>query len=504
MTDIEKKVVIIGAGIAGLSAGCYARMNGYDAEIHETHTLPGGLCTSWKRGDYVVDGCIHWLTDSRPGARFYRIWEELGAVQGRKMFDHDLFNSVVGLDGRTLHFYANIGRLEDHLMELSPRDARAIKDLCGLIRRLANFSYEEDKAPELMGLWDRVWMMARMVLYLKDFMNVGDLTLGALGARFTDPLLRGAIANFLPDETMSALALVLTLGPMSRRVAGYPLGGSLEFARSIEQRFLNLGGRIVYRSRVEKVLERAGRAVGVRLANGDEVSADYVISASDMHATLFSLLDGSRVDPLHRELLETGRLFAPIVQVTFGVDMDFSDQISCIGTFYELEQPIEIAGRRRPYFLLKNYCYDPSLAPPGKSVVGSGATTDWSCWEPLIGNPVAYAAEKEKIGAICREQIERRYPGFTSKIEMTDVATPHTFARYTGNWKGTYMTWILSSDFQRKHRYIPKTVPGLSGFYLASMWTNPPGGISGAGGTGRGVVQLLCHEDRKRFVTTTP
>jgi phytoene dehydrogenase-like protein len=112
---------------------------------------------------------------------------------------------------------------------------------------------------------------------------------------------------------------------MSRRVAGYPLGGSLEFARAIEQRFLNLGGRIVYRSRVEKVLERAGHAVGVRLANGDEVSADYIISASDMRATLFSLLDGSRVDPLHRELLETGRLYSPIVQVTFGVDMDFSD-----------------------------------------------------------------------------------------------------------------------------------------------------------------------------------
>jgi len=501
---MEKKVVIIGAGIAGLSAGCYARMNGYDVEIHETHNLPGGLCTSWTRGDYVVDGCIHWLMDSRPGTGFYRIWEELGAVQGRQMFDHDIFSSVVGLDGRTLHFYTDIERLEEHLKELSPRDAGAIKDLCGLIRRLASFSYPVDKAPELMGLWDRVRMMTRMVPYLKDFMNVGDLTLEALSERFTDPLLRGAIANFLLDETMPALALVFSLGPMSKRAAGYPLGGSLEFARAIEQRFLNLGGRIVYRSRVEKVLERSERAVGVRLANGGEVSADYVISASDMRATLFSLLDGSHVDPLHRELLDTGRLYSPIVQVTFGVDMDFSDQISCIGTSYELEQPIEIAGRRQSYFILKNYCYDPSLAPPGKSVVGSGIMTDWSYWEPLIGNPTAYDAEKAKIAAICREQIERSHPGFASKIEMINVATPHTFTQYTGNWKGTYMTWILSIDFQRKHRYIPKTVPGLSGFYLASMWTNPPGGIPGAAGVGRWVVQLLCHEDRKRFFTSTP
>ncbi len=136
---MEKKVVIIGAGIAGLSAGCYARMNGYDVEIHEANNLPGGLCTSWKRGDYVVDGCIHWLTDSRPGTGFYRVWEELGAVQGRQMFDHDVFSSVVGLDGRTLHFYTDVDRLEDHLKTLSPQDAGAIKDLCGLIRRLAGF-----------------------------------------------------------------------------------------------------------------------------------------------------------------------------------------------------------------------------------------------------------------------------------------------------------------------------------------------------------------------------
>ena len=60
------------------------------------------------------------------------------------------------------------------------------------------------------------------------------------------------------------------------------------------------------------------------------------------------------------------------------------------------------------------------------------------------------------------------------------------------------MTWKLSSDFRRKHPYVPKTVPGLSGFYLASMWTNPPGGVPGAAEVGRQVVQLLCHEDHTR------
>ena len=82
----EKSIAIIGAGIAGLSAGCYARMNGYDAHIYEMHNLPGGVCTSWKRKGYTVDGCIGWLLGSSPTSYYYRIYEELGAVQGPHLY----------------------------------------------------------------------------------------------------------------------------------------------------------------------------------------------------------------------------------------------------------------------------------------------------------------------------------------------------------------------------------------------------------------------------------
>ena len=51
---MENKVNIIGAGIAGLSAGCYLQMNGYDTEIYELHSIPGGLCTSWKIKEFII------------------------------------------------------------------------------------------------------------------------------------------------------------------------------------------------------------------------------------------------------------------------------------------------------------------------------------------------------------------------------------------------------------------------------------------------------------------
>ena len=58
---MAKSIIIIGAGIAGLSAGCYAQMNGYRSQIYEMHKIPGGLCTSWRRRGYLFDGSLRYL-----------------------------------------------------------------------------------------------------------------------------------------------------------------------------------------------------------------------------------------------------------------------------------------------------------------------------------------------------------------------------------------------------------------------------------------------------------
>ncbi len=64
----EKSIIIIGGGIAGLSAGCYGQMNGFRTRIFEMHKKPGGLCTCWKRQGYVVNGCVHWLVGTGPNS----------------------------------------------------------------------------------------------------------------------------------------------------------------------------------------------------------------------------------------------------------------------------------------------------------------------------------------------------------------------------------------------------------------------------------------------------
>lgn len=499
-----KKVTIIGAGVAGLSAGCYARMNGYETEIFESHHLPGGLCTSWKRGAYTIDGCIHWLVDSKPGGGYYPVWQELGVVRNRDFFYYDEFVSLKDLSGRELHLYSETDRLKKHLYALAPEDTGAINRICRIISKLARFKYPVGDAPELIKTKDGIAMLIKLLPFIPLLSGIGKQKMSDIAGKFRNPFLRKAFAQVLFDETLPALGFLFTMGGMSRKTDGYPLGGSLEFAKSMAARFAGLGGKIHYRSEVKKILEDEGRATGIRLENGNEIKSDYVISAADMRKTLFSFLDGSRIDPVHRELFENVKLFPPIIQVCFGVDMDFSDTISCAGTLYELDKPLEIAGKKLYYFHLKNFCYDPSLAPKGKSLVGSWIFCDHDYWEKFRNDDTAYSAEKEKIIHIVREQIEKLYPGFSAKTEMTDIATPLTFEKFTSNWKGTYMTWMVDNQFRRRHPFIPMTVPGLDNFYMAGMWTNPPGGIPGSAVAGRRVVQVLCNRDNKAFISFSP
>jgi phytoene dehydrogenase-like protein len=501
---MSRKIVIIGAGMAGLSAGVYARMNGYEAEIYEMHNKPGGLCTSWKLKDYTIDGCIHWLTGTAPPDPFYRFWMELGALQGRRIIDHKVFYRFTGSDGRTFNVWCNADVLEAHMKELSPQDSGTIELLCRLIRRFTGFSMPLDKAFELFNFFDVARMVIKMVPYNKDYNFCSSMTMKEFAERFRDPLLRETFPMLLGEEDLPLFSLIVTLALLHNRAGGFPQGGSLEFARAIEKRFLDLGGKIFYKSKVEKILTGNGSATGIRLKGGKEISGDYVISASDLRSTVYDLLGGQYIEPTHEELFKSVKLFPSMLQVSFGISMDLSGEPESLGEMIRLKDPLAIGGEQHEWLMVKNYCFDPTLAPAGKSVVVCGVSIrDFAYWENLYRNKAEYKAEKSRIEASIADILESKYPGFKSSIEVTDVATPMTYVRYTGNWKGTFMTWVITPELSKRFRMVRKTLPGLQNFWLSGMWVMPPGGLPTGVKTSRDIIQIICKQDKKKFVTRT-
>jgi phytoene dehydrogenase-like protein len=478
-------------------------MNGYNTHIFEMHTKPGGVCTSWKRKGFTIDGCMHWLVGSGPASSFYSIWEELGVIQNHTFIDHEEYVSVEGANGKSLVLYAHLGSLEQHMKELAPEDNHSIEDFVKGIGKLVGFDMPVDKAPELYSLFDKVKVLFKVLPYLAVMRKWGKLTIGRFAERFKSPFLREVFLAPVGDRAdVSILALMMPLAWLHQKTAGYPLGGSLRFSETIEKRYTSLGGRVDYKSAVAKILVDNGKAVGIRLADGTEHRADVVISAADGRTTIFDMLEGKYISDKIQGYYDNFSLFPPLLHVAYGVARTFDDLPQSVSGFnLFLHEPITVAGKELSRLPLHVYNFDPSLATEGKTVVKFMINTEWDYWEELYKNPERYEAEKERLAHELLAILDKRFPGLAQQVEMTDVATPITWVRYTGNWKGSYEGWMEWLGFGKR---MSKTLPGLDDFYMAGQWVEPGGGLPPAALSGRNVIQMLCKKDKKRFVTSKP
>jgi phytoene dehydrogenase-like protein len=503
---MARSILIIGAGVAGMSTGCYGQMNGYDTRIFEMHNLPGGVCTSWKRKGYTIDGCIHWLTGTKPGTDFYQIWEELGVMPDATLVEHEVYARIEGRDGQVLVVHRDIDRLEQHMKELAPEDGKPIGEFVEAIRKMRSFPIPWQKAAELFGPVEKFRIVRGMLPFMGLFRKWGRATLGDVARRFKDPFMREAflhIFNLENPPEFPIMAVMLTFAWMDQGTLGYPVGGSLELARTIEGRYLDLGGTIDYRSRVVKVLVENDRAVGVRLEDGSEHRGDVVVSAADGRTTIFDMLEGRYVDRKVRGYYDKLDLFPPLIYVGLGIDATFEDVPQTMtGINFPFDEPVTIGERERNHMSVQFYSYDPTLAPAGKTFARVHFPSDYDHWEHLRRDPERYKAEKEKVADTVVALLDRRFPGLASKVEMRDVATPMTWVRYTGNWRGSFEGWLETTDTLTMR--MSQMLPGLKDFYMAGQWVQPGGSLPAVAVSGRNAVQIICARDKRDFVTTTP
>ena len=197
MASDEKSIIIIGAGFAGLAAGIYGRLNGYNTQIYEMHNLPGGLCTSWKRKGYTFDACIHWLVGSSPDSPLHQIWKETGVARGREFIYAEEYARCEGADGRTVIFYADTDRLEEHLLGLSPQDEQPIRDFIRGVRMCAGFDFPSDHEPLPVRLKKQAAMLLNFIRNGKQFREWTKVTGEDFAKRFKDPLMREAFSRDL-------------------------------------------------------------------------------------------------------------------------------------------------------------------------------------------------------------------------------------------------------------------------------------------------------------------
>ncbi len=500
MADERTDVIIIGGGVSGLSAGCYARMNGYRTRIFEMAEHAGGVCTSWQRHGYTVDGCIHYLLGAAPGTGFYRMWQEVGALAGRRMVFAEQLARIEGRAGQVLNVYTDLGRLEQHLLELAPEDGELIRWFIRTALDCTRYDLPVEKAFELFTAVDAL-RMANLLPFVMLVRKWGRVSLRSFAENFQNQFLREALPQVSGLADFPMMAFLTLLAWAHRGILGYPVGGSLAFSQAIEKRYLELGGAINYHAPVEKILVESDRAVGVRLADGSEHPSGLVISAADGHSTIFDMLEGRYLDEKVKGYYESLPLLHPVIHIALGMARTFPDVPALVtGLNFPLANTVDICGHERQRLTVNVYNFDPTLAPQGKTLVTVLIPTDYQYWKALAGEPERYRAEKERVVEQVIGLLEQRFPGISREIEMRDVATPVTFERYTGNWKGSFEGWDMSTrTFGMR---MSKRLPDLGGFYMIGQWVEPGGGLPPAVMSARHAVQLICRQDKRRFVTT--
>lgn len=499
MNAPARSVIIIGAGLAGLAAGVYAQRNGYRTHIFEHASQPGGVAAWWRRGAYHIDGGIHFLMAHRPGGAIHELYRELGTAAPDTVTDMVEYGRWVDEpSGKSALLTADLGSSAAELSRLSPADAATIDAFMAAARAFqaaGAFDIGMGNPPELAGRLDTLKMFWGMRKVLPYFAGKHGRTAAEFARSLHDPVLADVFTNlFLPETPLWFLYMLF--GLLADGQMGLLTRGCEGFVRPIEARYREMGGEISYNATVAKIIVEAGRAVGVRLADGTEQRADAVISAADGRSTLFELLDGRFLDKATQARYRDWSLIKPWTTLSFGVAREFAGEPHF--TTYRLAEPIAVGGAQVSLLTLRILNYGPDFAPAGKTIIQPSFEADWDYWDGLRqADRAAYDAEKARVADEVLQRLEAHYPGLRGQVEMTDVATPYTTWRYTRNWRGAYMGW--SPTAAQIMTTLPRTLPGLAGFVMAGQWVAPGGGVPTCLLSGRDAVRILCRQDGRTF-----
>jgi len=308
-------------------------------------------------------------------------------------------------------------------------------------------------------------------------------------------------------KTPTFMHLLWQVGGLSKDIQ-WPVGGAAELVKSIEKRYIALGGKVHYNSRIEKILVEDDKAVGVKLVDGSEHMADIIISNADGRKTIFDMLDGKYLNDIVRGYctpITDETQFA--VSVFLEVNRDLSNEPSSL--IILLDQPVTIANHRYESIEAQLYGFDKTMAPTGKGVIKVELSARYAYWKQIYNDDKEkYRQEKKKVAEQVIVILENHFHGITNQVEVIDVATLMTWERYIGGSHGWFNFPNRKFDFSIKADPLDKkfkmTLPGLSNFYFVGVWVTMMGSLFHNANSGKTVIRHICKKDNKKFTTSTP
>jgi prolycopene isomerase len=438
--------VVIGSGIGGLVTASQLAAKGAKVLVLERYLIPGGSGGSFRREGYTFDvgaSMIFGFGDKGHTNLLTRALADVGehcdTIPDPAQLAYHLPGGLeVAVDRDYERFLADLTALFPH----EAKGIRTFYDTCWQVFRCLD-------AMPLLSLEDPAYLAKvffrapRACLGLARWLPVN---VGAVArAHISDP----DLLRFIDMECFCWSVMPADRTPMinagmvfSDRHAGginYPRGGVGVVAEKLVAGLRSHGGAIRYRARVVKVLlEGEGtqaRAVGVRLASGEEIHARRVVSNATRWDTFGSLVDAEHTPAAERTWRRRYKPSSSFLSLHLGVKAEAIPPGSHVHHLL-LERWEDMEAEQGVIFVSIPTLLDPSLAPAGHHIVHTFTPSAMDTWQGLA--PGAYRAAKEAAATRLIRRLEAILPGLEGAITHRETGTPRSHRRFLGRHGGSY------------------------------------------------------------------
>ena len=438
------------SGLGGLTAAAYlARTAGARSSI-EQHYVAGGNSHVFRRKalkgklELEFDVGVHYIGDCEPGGLIPSVLRGVG-LEGKIEYvemDPDGFDTLM-FPGLTVRVPRGWDRYRDRLVEALPDDETGIHRCVGVLEALA------DEMPRI-PLPPKPEDLPRLMQEFPNFFRWGMRPLSALfddcglGQKARAVLSAESGTYALPPSKTPVLLHSMLMDHYIRRGAYYPKGGGQVFAAHLVDVLRSNGGELRTRVRVDRILVKDGHVQGVRLTDGEEITAPIVISNADLKRTYFELLGEEHIKPQTASRIKQLKMALPLFCVYLGLDTDLRGRIPNTNYLYFPSYDVEgmyqdcFEGRLPSNLMLyitSGSVKDPEtdhIAPKGYTSleIMTLVPADYPLWNiekgPAAGekyhrNPDYKSAKQQLTDAIC-EAIIRQSIGSGAVASATAVS----------------------------------------------------------------------------------
>lgn len=486
-----KKMIIVGGGVSGISAGIYAQKAGFEVAIFEKNQLAGGQCMGWNRKQHHIDNCIHWLTGTKKETSLWNIWKEVGAIAPDTEYvkSEKFFTTYV--DNEQVTLWKDLDRTEQELLALSPADETEIKKFFTHVNYATCCEMPADKPMDMLGIKDYLKMGKAMADMPKVVKEYGKIDMQDLANRFKHPVIKAFLTDYLPKE-YTATSFIVSYATIASGNGDVPVGGSLAMVNRMLKKYQDLGGFLSCNSPVKRVCLEGNLATGIELVDGSIHKADYVLLATDAGEALEKLLANKYTDKKWQKSFSDSRKY-PLFS---GLQMAFSIDKAAYpynGTIFFDCKSLQVGAKKVSRMSVKSYEYETEWAPAGKIVLQANIMQydeDYEYWKSLDSK--TYNMTKNELAEEVRERIVEKFPSLKGHVELLDCWTPITYERYCNSYHGAYMGFITRKDV--KPFRVKGTVKGIKNVYIASQWIQSPGGLPVAVTAGKFAIQRILKK----------